>query len=65
MKSLTKQQILQGIEDLVINKLRPWKSTVVVVDRGIAGMIIGTPEFVEMMKSAAQGKTTLPLTKLN
>ncbi len=62
--NLTRQQILQGIEDLVIEKLK-WASTVVVVDRGIAGMIIGTPEFVEMMKSAAEGKSNKPINELN
>lgn len=64
MKELSKNQILQGIEDLALDKLK-WESVTVVLDGAIAGMIIGVPAFVEMMSTAAGGKAPMPKENMN
>jgi hypothetical protein len=64
IKKLSDAQVLQGIEDLVAERLK-WSSAVVSLDRGIVGMIIGHETFVNMMRSAAEGKSNKPKNELN
>jgi hypothetical protein len=64
MSELSKNQILQGIEDLALEKLK-WESVTVILDGAIAGMIIGVPQFVDMMSTAANGKSDIPREEMN